>query len=303
MSLSRYSLTSLQLFVAIAQSRSITAAAADFGLALSAASRRISDMESVAGSRLLHRSKNGVILTPAGRVLLKHATSITAAVESLSNDMSDFSFGVEDRIRLWANTSAINGFLPAILENFHSHHPKMQIDLEEALSTDIVSAIHHGKADLGITSGNTPRLGLEAHICNRHSLVVILYPGHPLVAKKSLNFSDVLSYELVALNQGSALLDLLDQQTHLLKRSMRIRVQVRSFDAICRLVASHLGIGILPEPAARDLATSLGLHIRPLKDAWATRELMLMLPETTLSAAVCLLRDAIINSAQNESAH
>jgi molybdate transport repressor ModE-like protein len=271
MSLSRYSLTSLQLFVAIAQSRSITAAAADFGLALSAASRRISDMESVAGSRLLHRSKNGVILTPAGRVLLKHATSITAALESLSNDMSDFSFGVEDRIRLWANTSAINGFLPAILENFHSHHPKMQIDLEEALSTDIVSAIHHGKADLGITSGNTPRLGLEAHICNRHSLVVILYPGHPLVAKKSLTFSDVLPYELV-----------------------------RSFDAICRLVASHLGIGILPEPAARDLATSLGLHIRPLKDAWATRELMLMLPETALSAAVCLLRDAIIDSAQNE---
>jgi molybdate transport repressor ModE-like protein len=303
MSLSRYSLTSLQLFVAITQSRSITAAAADFGLALSAASRRISEMESVAGSRLLHRSKNGVLLTPAGRVLLKHALNITAAVESLASDMSDFSFGVEDRIRLWANTSAINGFLPIVLEKFHTQHPKIQIDLEEALSTDIVSAIHQGKADLGITSGNTPRLGLEAHICNRHSLVVILYPGHPLVAKKSLNFSEVLPYEMVALNQGSALLDLLDQQAHMLKRSMRIRVQVRSFDAICRLVASHLGIGILPEPAARDLAASLGLHIRPLKDAWAVRELMLVLPETAPSAAGCLLKDSIIKSLENEPKH
>jgi DNA-binding transcriptional LysR family regulator len=183
-----------------------------------------------------------------------------------------------------------------VLESFHSHHPKMQIDLEEALSTDIVSAIHSGKAELGITSGNTPRLGLAGTICDQHSLVVILYPGHPLVAKKSLHFSDVLPHELVALNQGSALLDLLEQQAHLLKRSMRIRVQVRSFDAICRLVASHLGIGVLPEPAARELASSLGLHIRPMKDAWAARELMLLVPQSELPAAACLLRDTIMKS-------
>ncbi|NJM44176.1 MAG: LysR family transcriptional regulator [Brachymonas sp.] len=265
MPLSRYSLTSLQLFSAVAHARSLTQAATDFGLALSAASRRISDMESVAGTQLFHRSKNGVSLTAAGRVLLKHADGMTAAVDAMAADMKDFSFGVEDRVRLWANTSAINGFLPSILEEFLLKHPHIQIDLEEALSIEIVSAVRSGQADLGVVSGNTYSQGLDAEICDTHALAVLLPPGHVLLRKKSLFFEEILPFDLVALNKGSALLDLLDDQAKLLRKSLRIRVQVRSFDAICRLVASRLGVSILPQPAVGSIAQSLGLRSRPLR--------------------------------------
>jgi DNA-binding transcriptional LysR family regulator len=278
MPLSRYNLTSLQLFVAIAQTQSLTKAASDFGLALSAASKRISDMESVVGAKLLMRSKKGVSLTPAGRVLLKHAQAMSAAVDALANDMNDFSLGVEDRVRLWANTSAVNGFLPQVLENFLAQYPKIQIDLEEALSTEIIDALHKGNADLGIVSGNVFPQGLVSSICDSHRLVVLLQPEHPLLRKKDLKFSEVVSYEMVALNKGSALLNLLDTQAKLLRLSLRIRVQVRSFDAICRLVASGLGIAILPQPASNSIAKSLDLKIRPLSDAWAFRDLNLLQP-------------------------
>ncbi len=296
MSLSRYSLTSLQLFSAVAHARSLTQAATDFGLALSAASRRISDMESVAGTQLFHRSKNGVSLTAAGRVLLKHADTVTAAVDAMAVDMKDFSFGVEDRVRLWANTSAINGFLPAILEEFLLKQPHIQIDLEEALSHEIVAAVQSGRADLGIVSGNTNSQGLEAEICDTHALVVLLPPGHALLRKKSVFFEEVLPFDLVALNKGSALLELLDNQAKVLRKSLRIRVQVRSFDAICRLVASRLGVSILPQPAVGAIAQSLGLHSRPLKDAWALRDLRLVSQVQRISPSGELLRDSLLQT-------
>jgi DNA-binding transcriptional LysR family regulator len=293
MPLSRYSLTSLQLFAAVAQSRSLTQAAAEFGLALSAASKRISDMESIAGAKLLLRSKKGASLTPAGRVLLKHALAIDSAVSVLANDMNDFSFGVEDRVRLWANTSAINGFLPHKLEQFLSRHPKIQIDLEESLSSEIVGALHSGNADLGIISGNIASPGLANSVCDSHSLIVVLYKGHALEKKKILKFEEVVSHEMVALNKGSALLDLLNTQAKLLRRSLRIRVQVRSFDAICRLVSSRLGVAVLPLPAAELIAPSLGLQIRPLCDGWAVRQLNLI-NSLHISESATILRDFLL---------
>jgi DNA-binding transcriptional LysR family regulator len=75
----------------------------------------------------------------------------------------------------------------------------------------------------------------------------------------------------VGLEGGSTLTRLLEAQAAVLLRPMALRVQVRSFEAVCRAVEAKLGIGVLPLAAARSFAGAMGLAVEPLRDAWALR--------------------------------
>ena len=58
---------------------------------------------------------------------------------------------------------------------------------------------------------------------------------------------------------------------------MRLRVQVRSFEAVCRAVEARLGVGLLPLNAARSFAAAMLLHVAPLGQPWARRRRWLCL--------------------------
>ena len=101
----RVDFVTLRLFCAVAQSGSITKGAEACHLALSAASRRLSDFEAAAGSMLLERSAQGIALTAAGHVALQHATRLFQGFEQLSSEMSEYSAGVRTSIRSTAAPS------------------------------------------------------------------------------------------------------------------------------------------------------------------------------------------------------
>jgi DNA-binding transcriptional LysR family regulator len=101
------------------------------------------------------------------------------------------------------------------------------------------------------------------------SLVVPL--AHPLASRAQVAFDDILSEELVSLDSGTAVHRLVSRQAREAGRYLKIRVQVRSFEVMCQMIGQGLGIGILPEHAARPLADALGLAILRLDEPWAER--------------------------------
>lgn len=285
----RVDFVTLKLFCATAQSGSITKGANECNLALSAASRRISELEETVGLMLLDRSAKGVTLTQAGHAVMQHALRLFQGFEQFSSELGEYAKGIKGHVRLWANMSSLTEFLPAALASFLRQHPEIHVEVEEQMSGDIVQALLDGIADIGVLADGTPNAGLDTKIIGHDELVIVCSKTHAIKTKKSISFDQCLNYDFVGLNRGSSLLELTSRQAERLGKQMRLRIQVRSYDAMCQMIAVNLGIGVLPLQACAPQIKAMDLKVIHLEDVWAKRNLLLAMKANGYQSPACFL--------------
>lgn len=296
--LNRFDLTTLRLFVAAVEAGSLTAGAERLDISLAAASKRVAELESHLGTPLLQRSKRGVVPTSAGGTLLPHAMELVARLEQMALAMTDVRAGLFGHLRLWANTSAFGGFLPALLAAYGKAHPGVVLDLQDAISEDAVRGVLRGAAELAVIGDNTAAEGLRTLVCDVDELVLLLPPGHALAPTRAggrVALADVLRHDLVAFGRTTSLTRQLASAAEAIQQPLRLRAQVRSFDAMGRMVAAGLGLAVLPRKGALPYAHALGLQIARLQGMATERRLLLaMRPGDGLSSAA----QALVKMAQ-----
>lgn len=274
----RFDIVDLRLFVAVASCGNLTRAAEGFPIAVAAASARIKALEESLGVLLLERSSRGVTLTPAGEIFLARAMAMLKETATLRDELTHLQRGASGMIRLQANTNAINEFLPSLLAGFLALHPRVDIQMHEHTSSDIVHAVDSGEADLGIIAGPVSTRELESYAFRHDRLVVVTAREHRLLARgASLRFCQLLDYEFIGLGDRASVQIWLTKQALLLGQGMRMRIQVNSFDAVARLVAAGVGISVIPQSTARRLQQSTPLEIIDLDEEWADRELRIVI--------------------------
>jgi DNA-binding transcriptional LysR family regulator len=269
----QFDLADLSLFRHVVEAGSITHGAERAHLALAAASTRIRNMEEALGAALLVRRRQGVTPTQAGRTLLAHARTILRQAERMREDLGAYGGGLAGQIRVFSNTNALTEFLPEALSSFLSTHPHVSVDLEERLSDEIVGLIAEGVADIGIVAGTVDVSSLATYPFRKDRFVLVVAREHPLAKKTKLAFAQLLDHDFVGLDRASALQRFLADKAARIGKPLRLRVQLRSFDAVCRLVECNVGIGIVPETTARRAARTLAIAVVALSDPWAPREL------------------------------
>ncbi|MGF6332259.1 DNA-binding transcriptional LysR family regulator [Pseudomonas sp. BS3782 TE3695] len=280
----RLDLITLQLFVAVHEEGTLTRAAAREAIAVSAASKRLMELEEAFGISLFVRQAKGMTLTPAGETLLHHARQMLFNVEKMGLELGEHSHGVRGYVRMLANLSAIIQFLPEDLRDFSERHPQVKTDLEERPSSGVIQGVLDGVADLGICSSDSDVKGLHSVLYRQDKLMVLMPPDHPLASRSTLAFADTLGSDYVGLHAASSI----NRRTHAAARKagkvLRLRIHVPGFDAMCRMVQANMGIGILPQKAYELFGRALGLHAVPLTDDWSDRALILVVrDEATLS--------------------
>ncbi|MGB6465489.1 MAG: LysR substrate-binding domain-containing protein, partial [Xanthobacteraceae bacterium] len=221
----------------------------------------------------LTRGRAGVVPTQAGRTLLQHARTILRQAERLHEDLGAYGGGMAGQIRVLSNTNALTEFLPEALSSFLAAHPNVSVDLEERLSDEIVGLIAEGVADIGIVAGTVDVGALETYPFRRDRFVLVVARDHPLAKRAKIGFEDVLDYDFVGLARASALQRFLASKAVRTGRPLRLRVQLLSFDAICRLVECNVGIGIVPETTARRVSKTMAIAVVTLSNPWALRDL------------------------------
>ena len=269
----RFDLTDLRLFCDVVDEGSITAGAEKSALALAAASTRIRNMEAVLGAELLARSRQGVAPTPAGRMLLKHARTILGQTARMREDLSAFAGGRSGEVKLLANTNALTEFLPEALSSFLAAHPHVSVDLEERLSDEIVGLIAEGVGDIGIVAGTVEVGALQTYPFRTDRFVVATPKDHPLASRGRVGFAEVLDYDFVGLERSASLQRFLTAKAAREGRPLKLRVQLRSFDAVCRLVECGVGVGVVPATTFARASRSMALGVADLADDWAVRDL------------------------------
>jgi DNA-binding transcriptional LysR family regulator len=292
--LNRFDLVTLRLFVAVVDAGSLTAGAERFGISLAAASRRIAELEHHCGKALLQRSQRGVTATAEGQAVHRHAIELVASLERLALAVEDMNGVTGGLLRLCANPSSLSGFLPGVLAAYALRHPDVRIDLEDSLSEDATRAVSAGTAELAVIGDNTPREGLETFVCDVDDVVLLTPPGHALAGGGPVAFEQALDYDFISLGRTASLTRKISAAAEASGRVLRIRVQTRSFDTMCRLVAAGLGVTVLPRAGAALFADALGLQVMSLQGIDVKRRLLLaMRSRSGLSPAALALVQSI----------
>jgi DNA-binding transcriptional LysR family regulator len=274
-----FDLADLRLFIHIAESPSLTQGARRAHLSPAAASARIKALEAQLDSRLLYRDSRGVELTPAGHKLLQHARLIMRQVDYLKSEFNQYGTDSAGHIRIFANTTAVTEFLPEVLAGFLAQRPGVTVDLQERLSRDIVRGVLDGSTDLGIIAGPVQAQGLEVLHFSTDRLVLAVPTGHPLAEDAKVRFEQTLTYQHIGLHEGSTLLTFLREQVEKLGGTLSLRIQLSSFEAVCRMIEAGVGIGVIPESAARRHSRTMELALIELDEPWAVRERSILVRE------------------------
>jgi len=266
---------SLRLFVSTARAGSIVRGAAQEHIAPSALSRRLADLEHAFGTPLLVRSARGIELTDAGRLVLARGEKIDDDLQSLVREVQTEGDAVRGTVRLYANMSAVIGFLPERLQAFMAAYPEVEVSLQEQDTRDMVRACLDDRADVGVGVDVPVPAGLDSWHFATDPLQVVLPAGHALAKRKALGFAQALDHPLIGVHQGGALDRSLHERAAALQRPFAPTVSVSSFDAVCRMVEAGLGIAIIPKSAAAAYAGNPRFVRRPLDEPWAARQLRL----------------------------
>lgn len=269
----RFDLVTLNLVLAIAETRSITRGAEREHLALAAASKRLSDLETRLGVQLFERRARGVEPTAAGQALVRHIRSLHASLHAMEEEVAEFSRGIRGHLRVVANASAIAECLPPDLAAFSRAHPEIRISLEDQTSAELQRSVAEGAADVGIFVPPVfESARLQAWPYREGTLVLITPAGHALASRPSVRFADLLDHDFIGQHTGAALQQMILAQATELGRPLRARMQVRGFDAIAQLVEAGLGIALMPSAVAQRLAQLFRIERIRLDEPWARRD-------------------------------
>ena len=285
-------MTTLRLFAAVCETRSIARAAEQANIVGSAISKRLAQLEDTVGTPLLMRRRRGVEPTPAGETLLEHARNMLASADQIERDMAAYAAGVKGQVRILATASAIAESLADDVASFLKHpaHHDIQIDIEERVSTGVLRGLREGSASVGICWDAANLEGLETRPWRSDHLAVVMPLKHPLARHATLELAQTLDYEQVSLPPSSSVQIVLQRSAALSGKALKYRVVVATFEAALRVVRAQLAISVLPAELCQPYAKAFGLRVIPLSDPWAQRRFAICFrDEAGLSAAARLL--------------
>lgn len=251
-----FSVAGLRVICEVARRGSFSAAADALGYTQSAVSRQVALAEQTAGQRLFERHPRGVRLTPAGEIVLRHATAALAELQAAAVALADLHQRRARRVQLGAFSTAMAALVPHALTALAVHQPHVRVVLREGTSERLAERVASGRLDLAIvtlTSG--PREGVVLDALLDDPLLLALPRGHRLAGLARIDPDDLRGEHWIAGSSDPAS-TLLGAWTTGSWRP-QIAFEVRDWTAKIGLVANGFGITVVPGLSARTLPASV----------------------------------------------
>ena len=297
----RVQLHQLAYFVAVAETKHFTRAAARVHVAQPSLSAQIRALETELGSPLFNRARGNITLTAAGEALLPLARKILADADLARREVQELTDLRRGTVRIGATPSLCTGMLPEVLRLFRQRYPGIRLIVEEGGSRDLVGELAVGALDLALIilplQGNDPALATAPLL--REDLVVISSPdGPPPVRGARMAVEDLRDRPLVMFRRGYDLRDFTVGACRASGFESTFAIEGGEMDAVCGFVMAGLGIAVIPsmvafrQPlrttpfAAPGLHRTIGLaHRRDVEPPRAARELRATLVDFVVNAA------------------
>ncbi len=270
-------LRQLEHFLAVAEERHFTRAAARVHLTQSSLSSSVRALERELGSDLFVRSTRQVELTEAGRALLPAATRTVAAAEDGRDAVAAVRGLVRGHLAIGAIQSLGRVNLPGLLARFHRRHPAVTLRIYHVGAPELVRCTADGEVDLAIVDlplgpqGNRVR----ARTIETEALQLAVAADDPMARRSRVRLSGLDDREFVEYRSDSALRASIDRACHAVGLHRRIACEVDALPHLLELVTLGIGVSLLPPAAIRMTA---GRAIGVATDPPIPRELVLVTP-------------------------
>ena len=267
------SLKKYEAFVRTVELGSLTKAAQSLGSTQSRISHILSDLEAEYGFSLLRRSRGGIELTEAGRLVLPKMQEILSKEQALAECVDEIRNANAGTVRVGVFTSVAVHWLPGMIRSFQAEHPGAHLEMRNGDYHDVDQWLREGSVDLGFVTLPAPA-GMRTIPLAEDPLVAILPRDHRLARLEQIPIEELGQDPFISLLQSS------DHDIHRALDNAgvhpNIKFTTKDDYAIHAMVEQGLGISIVPQLLIRGRGQNLA--VRPLVPQ-ASRTIALAIPE------------------------
>jgi DNA-binding transcriptional LysR family regulator len=192
-----FELRHLIYFREVARQLHFRKAAETLAIAQPALSRAIAQLETALDAPLFTRTRRGVEITPAGKLLLERVEPLLRSVAAIPGELKALAGGQVGHIRVGFTGLAMATVLPRILREFHRLHPRIRLELTESPTSAQLAALQSGEIACGFFHPDAPTPGLRTRVLLRERNGVLLPATHPLAKRAALRLADLAATPFV----------------------------------------------------------------------------------------------------------
>ncbi len=264
----------IDAFIALAEQRSFTRAAALCHLSQPAFSALIRALEDDLGLRLFDRSTRHVDMTPEGQNFLESARRIRAEISNALAAVRDTATLQRGRVAVALLPSLAAGWLPGVLAQYRAAHPGIEIDIADVLSEPCIDRVASGHADFALAAIRADTPALQAEPFCSDNFYLVCPADHPLARRrKAITAADLAAWPFVHLARTSSVRQYLEAALH--PQAMHTLMEVEQLATVMGMVRAGLGISVVPALTLFHFDQP-GLVTRPLSMPGLTRQIYLV---------------------------
>lgn len=255
----------MRYFAAVAEHGAIRAASRELNVASSAVNRQILWLEDSLGLPLFERVGRRLQLSPAGEILLRHATQVFRDFEQTTSELDALKGLKRGIVRIASVESVATELLSDLAASFGLSYPDIQLRITVTHSDKIARLVTDSDVDIGFTFDPPDDDLLAINYSRSFQIGAVAMQDHPLVQKETCSFADCLEYPIILPSKGLSLRTALDR---LLADSddASIFAEVSTLQMMRRLTAKGLGICFQTRIGLKDSLDNTELRFIPLSD-------------------------------------
>ena len=239
----------LEMFRAVAEEGGFTRAAQRLKVSQSAVSRQVKLLEEELGGLLLHRTGKGVTLTGQGELLLKAANRIHRDIQDVAWQISETQKLQRGMLSLGGGMTVCMHVLPRLLKKFRSLYEEVDLRVTSGTSEAILRLVRNHQVDLGLLTLPIVATDLEVQPVLKEEMVVVTAPRHALSRERTVDAKSLGRYPLVLFERGSNTRKMLDEFFLEQEIPTDVAMETENVEIIKAMVASGLGISVIPYAA------------------------------------------------------
>lgn len=232
----------LRYFEAVAEEGSIRRASERLHISPSAVDRQILKLEGYFGTPLFERHPNGMRLTDAGQLVLRHSKDTLHGFARLRGDIDSLRGIVSGQVTISTLDSLTVHFLPEAIVEFVAAHPAVQIRVVALDPVETMHSVAQGHADLGLTFSPARRRGVDLLADVPSPMCAIMAPDHDLAGRESVTLDECDGYPLIFQDHFGSMQPFLGDEMDAFKRTRRPVVISNTLAVLKRLLLRGVGI-------------------------------------------------------------
>jgi LysR family transcriptional regulator, nitrogen assimilation regulatory protein len=253
----------LKAFIRMVDTGSLTRAADALGIAQPALSQQVAALEADFGAQLLLRSRQGVVATPAGRSLYRHAQIILKQLDQAHIEVGRASHEISGLVHIGMPLTAAAVLSVPLLRAAFQRFPNVTLDLADGLPGNLLNEFAvNGRVDIGLLPGNVSATGIHVRPLLTERLALVASPESPIGASdQPIKLRELEGVPLVLPNAGNRVRQAVDAGFAAIGLMPTVVAEMNSVFSLCAAAAANIGSAIVPFTGARQAGHRLTVRL------------------------------------------